>query len=62
MIGNECINVTKPEIALELFADRSNFKLYMGDTGLLVTQIIYGAMAPFNNWFLKMQYFSFAFH
>lgn len=40
MIGNECINVTKPEVALELFADRSNFKLYMGDTGLLVTQII----------------------
>ena len=33
-------NVTKPEIALELFADRSNFKLYMGDTGLLVTQIM----------------------
>ena len=40
MIGNECINVTKPEIALELFADRSNFKLYMGDTGLLVAQIM----------------------
>ena len=27
MMGNECINVTKPEVALELFADRSNFKL-----------------------------------
>lgn len=40
MIGNECINVTKPEISLELFSDRSNFKLYMGDTGLLVTQIM----------------------
>lgn len=40
MIGNECIDVTKPEVALELFADRSNFKLYMGDTGLLVTQIM----------------------
>lgn len=39
-IGNECINVTKPEVALELFTDRSNFKLYMGDTGLLVTQIM----------------------
>ena len=33
MIGNECINVTSPEVALELFSDRSNFKLYMGDTG-----------------------------
>jgi len=40
MIGNECINVTNPEIALELFADRGNFKLYMGDTGLLVSQIM----------------------
>ena len=40
MIGNECINITKPEVALELFSDRSNFKLYMGDTGLLVTQIM----------------------
>ena len=40
MIGNECINVTKPEVALELFSDRSNFKLYMGDTGLLVSRIM----------------------
>lgn len=40
MIGNECIHVTKPEIALELFADRSNFKLYLGDTGLLISQIM----------------------
>lgn len=40
MIGNECINVTKPEVALELFSDRSNFKLYMGDTGLLISQIM----------------------
>ncbi len=40
MIGNECINVTKPEVAMELFSDRSNFKLYMGDTGLLVAQIM----------------------
>lgn len=40
MMGNACINVTKPEISLGLYADRSNFKLYMGDTGLLVTQIM----------------------
>lgn len=40
MIGNVCIGVTAPEIALELYADRSNFKLYLGDTGLLVTQIM----------------------
>lgn len=40
MIGNECICATMPEISLEAYADRSNFKLYMGDTGLLVTQIM----------------------
>ncbi len=40
MIGNECSNVTMPEIPLEAYADRSNFKLYMGDTGLLVTQMM----------------------
>lgn len=40
MIGNECIGVTKPELSLELFADRSDFKLYMGDTGLLVTMLM----------------------
>ncbi|MCC8050782.1 MAG: AAA family ATPase [Clostridiales bacterium] len=40
MIGNECINITEPEIAMEAFSDRSNFKLYMGDTGLLVSLIM----------------------
>lgn len=40
MIGNECCNVTVPEVVLEAYADRSNFKLYMGDTGLLLTQIM----------------------
>lgn len=40
MIGNICVNVTSPEVSLEAYADRSNFKLYMGDTGLLITQIM----------------------
>lgn len=40
MTGNECIHVTAPEISLEAYADRGNFKLYMGDTGLLVTQMM----------------------
>ena len=40
MIGNICINVTEPGIAMELNADRSNFKLYQGDTGLFVTQMM----------------------
>jgi len=40
MMGNLCVNVTMPDVLLELYADRSNFKLYMGDTGLLVSQLI----------------------
>lgn len=40
MIGNYARNVTNPEITLELFAEDNNFKLFMGDTGLLVTQIL----------------------
>ncbi len=40
MIGNLCVNVTSPDVLLDLYADRSNFKLYMGDTGLLVSQMI----------------------
>lgn len=40
MMGNLCANVTMPDVLLEFYADRSNFKLYMGDTGLLVTQLI----------------------
>ena len=40
MIGNLCVNVTAPDVLMELYADRSNFKLYMGDTGLLVSQMV----------------------
>lgn len=40
MICNSCYNVSAPEVAMELFAERNRFKLYMGDTGLLVTQIM----------------------
>ena len=37
MMGNECIGVTKPATNLEAYADTSDFKLYMNDTGLLLT-------------------------
>lgn len=40
MIGNCCVNVSEPDVALELCAENDRFKLYMGDTGLLVTQIM----------------------
>ncbi|SKA70790.1 hypothetical protein SAMN02745111_02116 [Eubacterium uniforme] len=40
MIINNCVNVTAPEVTLELYADRRKFKMFMGDTGLLVSDII----------------------
>ena len=40
MIVNNCVNVTKPEVALEMYADRTKFKMFMGDTGLLVSHIL----------------------
>ena len=40
MIVNPCISVSEPVVALEMAADRSFFKLYMADTGLLVTQML----------------------
>lgn len=40
MIGNLCANVTAPDVLLDLHADRSNFKLYMGDTGLLISMVM----------------------
>ena len=39
MIGSECIGVTAPAVELEAYADKGNFKLYMGDSGLLVSQM-----------------------
>ncbi|MDD2231679.1 MAG: ATP-binding protein [Sphaerochaetaceae bacterium] len=40
MIGNKCTNVTEPEVSLDLHAEKNNFKLFLGDTGLLVSQIL----------------------
>ncbi len=40
MIGNICVNVTAPDVLMDFYAERNNFKLYMGDTGLLVSQLI----------------------
>lgn len=40
MIVNNCVNVTKPEVSMGLYADRSKFKMFMGDTGLLISFIL----------------------
>lgn len=40
MIVNNCINITAPEVTMEMYADRTKFKMFMADTGLLVSYII----------------------
>ena len=56
MIGNECINVTHPEISLELYADRSNFKLYMMDTLVEnVQETLTGTMTVVRIWSILSQ-------
>ena len=37
MIANVCFNSTEPSIGLNLNRDRSSFKMYMSDTGLLIS-------------------------
>ena len=37
MIVNECYNTTDPDVALSMRKDGSSVKLYMADTGLLIT-------------------------
>ncbi|MBS9775567.1 MAG: ATP-binding protein [Fusobacterium sp.] len=41
MIINTCFNSTDPNIGLSLSSDFSTRKCYMGDTGLLVSQVFY---------------------
>lgn len=40
MITNNCYNVTKPEVTFEQYVDRTTLKMFMGDTGLLVTYLL----------------------
>lgn len=37
MIANTCFNSTEPNLGLKLNRDNSSFKIYMGDTGLLIS-------------------------
>ncbi len=37
MIANICFNSTEPSLGLKLNRDNSSFKIYMGDTGLLIS-------------------------
>lgn len=37
MIANMCFNATEPNVGLKLNRDSTTFKMYMGDTGLLIS-------------------------
>lgn len=37
-----CENVTAPEVLMDLYVEKDNFKMFMADTGLLVTQAMSG--------------------
>jgi predicted AAA+ superfamily ATPase len=43
MMTNVCTNVTMPDTLMEMYVQPERFKLFMGDTGLLVTQASGGA-------------------
>lgn len=43
MTVSVCENVTAPDVLMELFVEKENFKMFMADTGLLVTQAMAGA-------------------
>lgn len=40
MVANICVNSTDPNVGLKLNSDRMTLKCYLGDTGLLVSQIL----------------------
>ena len=40
MIVNNCYNTTSPEVIMELYSEKEKFKMYMGDTGLLISLIL----------------------
>lgn len=40
MMINLCRNITKPEVDLEMYAESTKFKMFMGDTGLLISYIL----------------------
>lgn len=48
MTVNVCENVTDPSTLMDLFVEKENFKMFMADTGLLVTQAMAGASGSQN--------------
>ena len=40
MIINMCYNISSPEVTMELYSEKNKFKMFMGDTGLLVSLIL----------------------
>lgn len=54
MIVNRCLNATDPNVGLNLSRDSRLQKLYMGDTGLLVTHTFYDSAFNDNEFYKKI--------
>lgn len=54
MIVNRCLNATDPNVGLNLSLDSKLQKIYMGDTGLLVTHTFYDSAFNNNEFYKKI--------
>lgn len=54
MIVNRCLNATDPNVGLNLSLDSKLQKIYMGDTGLLVTHTFYDSAFNDNEFYKKI--------
>ena len=54
MIVNRCLNATDPNVGLNLSLDSRLQKIYMGDTGLLVTHTFYDSAFNDNEFYKKI--------
>ena len=54
MIVNRCLNATDPNVGLKLSLDSRLQKIYMGDTGLLVTHTFYDSAFNDNEFYKKI--------
>ena len=54
MIVNICYNISSPEVIMELYCEKEKFKMYMGDTGLLISLILNSEKDNANNLYASL--------
>ena len=54
MMVNICYNITSPEVIMELYCEKDKFKMYMGDTGLLISLILNSEPNNANNLYASL--------